>query len=207
MRHMVAVAVGSLMLGACGTVPESQPREPVPEDTQPAPPPANASFLPARTHIEVELEAPLGVDTHRIGDIFTARVAEAVIALNRDTVVPVGTVITGMVTGIDESDRAGEQAAIRLNFLRMSLRGVSHPFTATVLGTSLAPDSEPVEDATASAARGAVISGDLRTTLVSGDLGPGAGTVLSLGTGDVEAVLPAGTGMTIRTMDSLDLRR
>ena len=61
--------------------------------------------------------------------------------------------------------------------------------------------------AAAGAVLGAVLSGgELDKILVGGALGAAAGTVISLGTGDVEGVLPAGTRMTLQTTRTVALR-
>jgi hypothetical protein len=54
---------------------------------------------------------------------------------------------------------------------------------------------------------GAVLSGgELNKILLGGALGAAAGTVISLGMGDTEAVLPAGTRMTLQTTQTVSLR-
>jgi hypothetical protein len=208
MRRVFLAAVVGFGVAACGATAPVVETPPVP-DTQPAPPPLNAAFLPANTHLQVELVSDLDAETARTGDVFTVRVVEPIIAQNSAVVVPDGSLVTGLVTGV----AAGDQAAIRLNFVRMSVRGVTHPMSAAVVSTELSPAPDPeqtAEDAAAAAAAGAVlgavITGALRDALVGAALGTGAGTIISLGTGDTDPVLPAGTQMTIRTRDRLDLR-
>jgi hypothetical protein len=53
--------------------------------------------------------------------------------------------------------------------------------------------------AAAGAVLGAVIGGSLKDILVGGVLGAGTGTIISLGMGDLEASLPQGTEMTLRS--------
>lgn len=218
MRKIItATVIGAFGLGACQTTPEPVPAEPA---AQPAPAaaaaPANASELPAGTDLQVELDATLSTEESRVGDRFTVTVTEPLMATNGETVIPEGSVITGLVTGLDDSDHAGDQAAIRLNFLRISVNGVSHPFSADVLETDVRMEADRDErdveraatvGAVAGAVLGAVIGGDLRDALVGAALGAGAGTIISLGTGDVEAVLPEGTRMTVRTRERMQLRR
>ncbi|MFW6040076.1 MAG: YMGG-like glycine zipper-containing protein, partial [Gemmatimonadota bacterium] len=59
--------------------------------------------------------------------------------------------------------------------------------------------------AAAGAALGAIIGGDLEDILVGGALGAGAGTVISLGLGRVDAELPRGTEMRLRTTREIRL--
>jgi hypothetical protein len=61
--------------------------------------------------------------------------------------------------------------------------------------------------AAAGAVLGAIIGdGDLRDILVGGALGAGAGTIISLGRGDIAHELPAGTHMLLQTTDRVELR-
>jgi hypothetical protein len=215
MRRAFAVAVAAFGIAACGTARPVVEPTPAP-DAQPAAPPPNAAFLPANTHLNVKLDADLNAETAQVGDVFTVTVLEPLIAQNNATVVPENTVITGLITGVVRATGLDDQAAIRLNTVRMNLRGVSHPLSASVVRTELSPTpaAEPAADddaddaatdALAAAALGTVITGELRIAMIAA-LGPGAGTIVSLGTGESAAVLPAGTQMTIRTRDRIDLR-
>lgn len=198
------MAVTVLLCSACATTPaDGPPVDVAPVDTVPSPPPVNANLLPANTHIRVTLMQPVGPGLNRIGDTFTAEVATSLHAQNGATLLAEGTVITAMVTGVEPSDEAGDLAAVRLNFLRMNRNGVLHPLTADIVRTEFEEGSSADR---VSAPYGFVIGGELLSTLVQESFGRGAGTVVSLGRGETEAVLPAGTQMTIRTIDALDLR-
>ena len=58
----------------------------------------------------------------------------------------------------------------------------------------------------AGAAIGAIIGGSLRDALLGGVLGAGAGTIISLGVGDVESALPEGSDLTLRTTTNIAAR-
>lgn len=192
---------------ACMSAPPDGVREPPTAASESAPPPANATVLPAGTDLQVTLNQSVGAESHRRGDTFTVSVVEPIVALNGATVVESGAVLTGMVTGIAVADSVGDQAAIRLNFLRIELDGITHPLSAIILETDLSGAADPDELLTAAGtARGVVITGDLREALITSGLGVGAGTIVSLGTGTVPAVLAADTRFTIRTIDRLELR-
>jgi hypothetical protein len=205
---MVGLAAG-VGLAACQTLPAETAPATAP---QPAPPPPDASFIPAGTVLNVELNNDLNTTTSRVGDTFTVTVTEPLIATNAQVVVPEGAVITGMVTGVG-AVRGEEPAAVRLNFLRINIRGISHPLTAEIASTHV-PTQEHAGDAARAAATGAaagavlgaILTGELRDALIGAALGAGAGTIISMGTGDVEAVLPEGTRMTIRTFERISLR-
>lgn len=213
-RTMTGIAVALLALGGCRSADvESEPAsEPV---FQPAPPPADASALPAGTIFEVELEQTIDTDRNRVGDRFVATVKEDLIAQNGAVVIPKGARVHGVITGLDDSDDIGDEALVRLNFERISFGGNSYPFTADIVDTDVDTDEDGIEDAlekaaigaAAGAVLGAVLSGaELDAILKGAALGAGVGTVIHLGTGDVEARLPEGTDMTLRTTRTVSLR-
>lgn len=197
-----------VVLGGCRTAKvESEP------GVQPAPRPATADAVPTGTLLNVALDQPVGTERNRVGDRFTATVADPLIARNGEVVVPEGARVHGVVTGLDDSDHIGDQAAIRVEFERLSVGGESYPFAADVVDTDVRLDEDErrlaeraAVGAVAGAALGAVIGGDLEDILVGGALGAGAGTVISLGLGRVDAELPAGTAMTVRTTREVSLR-
>ncbi|HEX7048662.1 MAG TPA: hypothetical protein VF188_00500 [Longimicrobiales bacterium] len=196
-----------MVLGACrGVNVESEPQP----AAQPAPP--TAAAVPAGTLIRVQLNQTLSTRSSRVGQPFTATVVEPLVARNGQTVIPRGSRVRGVVTGLDRSERLGEQAAIRLDLQRIEIRGRSYPLSAEIVDADVERRGprELGEHAAiggvAGAALGAIIGGDLADVLIGGALGAGAGTIISLGLGDVDAELPAGTAMTLRTTRTISLR-
>jgi hypothetical protein len=177
--------------------------------------PVDARSLPGGTSIDVTLDNEIGTKVSKVGDTFTATVVNAIMASNGATVVPAGSKVMGKVTGVDQSERVGDAAVIKVDFERITVNGSQHPFNATVTATNLQTRGGDTRDETlkkagigaaAGAVLGAIISGgDLQKILVGGALGAAAGTAISLGMGDQEAVLPAGTKMTLRTSQTVTL--
>ena len=171
--------------------------------------PVNATTLPTGSVVTVSLDQPVGTKTSKVGDTFSATVAEPIVASNGQTVVPAGSKVYGKVTGLQDSDNVGQKAAIRLDFERINVNGVERPFEANITATNLQTQKEETRDETlkkagigaaAGAVLGAVIGGgDISKILGGAAIGAAAGTVISLGGGDVEAVLPAGSKMTLQT--------
>ena len=178
--------------------------------------PTDARSLPSGTTIDIRLDQEIGTKSSKVGDTFTATVTNGVMAQNGATVVPVGSKVYGKVTGLDNSDRVGDAAAIKIDFERIEVGGYSHPLAAKVTATNLetrGADSrnETLRKAGIGAAAGAVLGGilsggDLDKILIGGAIGAAAGTVISLGMGDVEGVLPAGTTMKLQTTRTVALR-
>ena len=171
--------------------------------------PVSASSLPTGAVVTVTLDQAVGTKNSKVGDTFTATVAEAITTSNGQTVGPAGSKVYGKVTGLQDSDNAGQKAAIRLDFERINVNGVERPFEANITTTQLETQKEETRDETlkkagigaaAGAVLGAVIGGgDISKILGGAAIGAAAGTVISLGGGDVEAVLPAGSKMTLQT--------
>lgn len=178
--------------------------------------PADSRALPAGSTLTIRLDQEIGTKSSKVGDTFSGTVDNAIVAANGETVVPAGSKVYGKVTGLDNSDHVGEPAAIKVDFERIVIRGESHPLNAKVSATNLQTRggdtrSETLKKAGVGAAAGAVLGavlsgGDLQKILLGGAIGAAAGTVISLGVGDVEAVLPAGTLMTLQTTSTVALR-
>lgn len=177
--------------------------------------PVNASSLPTGSVVNVTLDQQVGTKASKVGDTFTATVTDAIVASNGQTVVPAGTKVYGKVTGLQESNNAGQKAAIRLDFERININGTDRPFEANITATNLQTTGQDTREETlkkagigaaAGAVLGAIVSGaDLTAILGGAAIGAAAGTVISLGTGDVDAVLPAGSKMTLQTTQQVVL--
>ena len=213
-RNTIALMLAATTLGACSTA--RQTRVESGGDVVMSSQPVDNRSIPAGQTMQVRLNQTIGTKNSKVGDTFTASVVNAVTAQNGQTVVPAGATVTGRVTGLDDSDHAGEAAAIRLNFDQISFNGRTYPFTAKVTETNLQTEgndsrNETLKKAGIGAAAGAVLGavlsdGDLSKILGGAAIGAAAGSVISLGTGDVEAVLPAGSTMTLQATSTVALR-
>ena len=178
--------------------------------------PADTRALPPGTPLDVELDKEIGTKVSRVGETFSATVIRPVVAVTGDVAVPVRSKVWGRVTGLDNSDHVGEVAAIKVDFDHIEVNGERHMLDANVTDTEVktrGSDSrnETLRKAGVGAAAGAVLGavlsgGDLGSILKGGAIGAAAGTVISLGMGDVEGVLPVGTRMQLETTRTIDLR-
>jgi hypothetical protein len=180
--------------------------------------PVNAYSLPAGSQVVATLDQAIGTKVSKTGDSFWATVQNPVVAQNGQTVVPSGARIHGTVTGVQGASNPTETAVIKLDFDRLEMNGRSYPFeakiTATNLETRRSSDdtrNETIKKAGIGAAAGAVLGavlsgGDLSKILIGGALGAAAGTAISLGVGSTEAVLPAGSQITMQTTQNVALR-
>lgn len=171
--------------------------------------PVNASTLPTGSTVTVTLDQQIGTKNSKVGDTFSATVVDPIVASNGQTVVPAGSKVYGKVTGLQDSNNAGQKAAIRLDFERINVNGIERPFEAKITATNLQTTgadtrNETLKKAGIGAAAGAVLGaviggGDVSKILGGAAIGAAAGTVISLGAGEVDAVLPAGSKMTLQT--------
>jgi len=212
-HRRVVIAASALALGAC-TQPARIESSSGGEVVSAAP--ATATSLPAGTTMTAKLNQTLGTKSSKVGDQFTATTTQAVVAQNGQTVVPAGATVYGHVTGLHSPTVTGEQAVIRLDFDSLALAERRYPFKASissvaVAGKTTGSTSSTVKaaatGAAAGAALGAVLSGgDLDKIITGGLLGAAAGTVISLGRGDVESVLPEGSTLTVQATETVALR-
>ncbi|HXD47863.1 MAG TPA: hypothetical protein VN600_03770 [Gemmatimonadaceae bacterium] len=176
--------------------------------------PVNAATLPIGGSFQATLNQSIGTTSSHVGDQFTATVSSPLIASDGETVVPAGATVTGHVTGLHSGSVVGEQSVIRLDFDRLDMNGRSYPFDASVSNVRATNQVNKngatkgaVTGAAAGAVLGAIISGgELSKIITGGLLGAAAGTVISLGTGDVQAVIPAGSSMTLTSTTNVNLR-
>jgi len=179
--------------------------------------PMSGAMLPTGTTMRVKLNESVGTLSSHDGDHFTASVTEAVRAENGVDAVPMGSMLFGRVTGLHKATIPGEQAVVRLAFDSVRIRGLTYPFDGTI--TNVNAESEQADPtkaqvakeatvgAIAGAALGAVLGGvELSKIVAGGLLGVAAGTVISLGTGTTQSVIPAGTRMTVRSTQEVRLR-
>ena len=213
MKRQFALMVGALA-GITGCARNAQ----VESSGEVAPAtPVNRSVVPAGTAMMAKLNQSLGTSSSKEGDQFTGTLTNAVTAQNGATVVPVGATVYGHVTGLHAATLPTDQAVIRLAFDSLSFFGRAYPFDASISNVAVKNESgnpsssTTVRDAAAGAAAGLVLGaiiggGDLSKMITAGLLGAAAGTAISLGTGTGQAVIPAGTTMTLRSTSEVRIR-
>lgn len=214
MRHIVLACVAAIALAGCQrsvdvvSGGEVAPVTPVMS--------ANSGTLVAGSTMEVQLNQQLSTEANKVGDTFTASVVNNVMASNGEVVVPAGAVVHGRITALDDSDDPTDRALIQLQIDRLSFNNRSYDFRANITNVATVQQRNrsagdvtrgAVTGAAAGAVLGAIISGrDLDDIIKAGAIGAAAGTVISLGVGDVEHVLPVGTRLTLQTAQSVALR-
>lgn len=201
---------GALAVAGCSTA-QTRQGSTTPAPPQPAPPPTT-TMVPKGTELRVQLADTLSSKRSKIGDRFAVTVLDTLFTPSRQVVIPAGANITGLVTGVDDSDHPGDQAYIRLNLIRLTVGKGNFPFAAEIVGTQLQTQgtSGGFKDVAVDAVAGvlgAVLSGDLKKAAEAAQMGTGAGTIISLGSSGREEILPAGTRFRIRTAANISLEK
>ena len=176
----------------------------------------NPNVLASGSTMEVTLNQSLSTEGNKVGDTFTANVVSNVTTSSGEVIIPAGSMVTGRISALDDSDHPADQALIQLQFNTLRVNGREYAFTANVtnvaeIKTSTAKSETVAKSAATGAAIGAAIGAifkgrDLEAILKGGAIGAAAGTVISLGVGDVEHVIPAGTRMTLQSTSQVSLR-
>lgn len=211
-RSITGIAIALLATAGCARTAQVESGG----DVVTTPLPTNTSSIPVGTTLKVTLDQTLGTEQSKVGDDFTASVAEPLNTTSGEIVVPKGAVLHGKVTGLHASEHAGDQAAIKLDFDSLTINGQAYPFDAKITNTDLKTQggdtrNETLKKAGIGAAAGAALGailGDasLGKIALGGLLGAAAGTAISLGAGEVQAVLPEGTPMTVQSTQMVALR-
>jgi hypothetical protein len=219
---MRKIAFGSLALAAATVIGACQ--RPVQVYSEPAQatmtanqvilPATATNAVPAGTTVRATLDTPLSTATSNVNDTFTMTLHTPIMTSDRQTVVPQGARITGRVTAVRHSEDVATPAILRLEFNQIQWANRNAPFTADIAETDVRREGRTTQDALRGAAAGAaagavigtVIRGDIRGALSGAAVGAGAGTVISLGVADQQAVLDAGTQMTLRITEPVPFR-
>ncbi|HXH28272.1 MAG TPA: hypothetical protein VNL37_04460 [Candidatus Polarisedimenticolia bacterium] len=162
--------------------------------------------VPAGTEIHLTLDRAVGSASSHVGDTFTARIAQPVLAGDR-VAIPTGSSILGRVSeavpakkGL--SDKAG---TLSLSFERVATAaGFNAPLSAGLTRTGSGSGKKNAEIIGGSAAGGAllgkVLGGSNKKAALGSVLGGAIGTGVAANTKGEDVELPAGTPLTV-TLD------
>jgi hypothetical protein len=210
------VLAAATVLGACQRPVQvfSEPAVGAMGEAQVILPATATTAVPAGTTVRATLDQQLSTAETNVNDTFTLTLATPIMTADRQTVVPAGARITGRVTAVRQSLDVATPAILRLEFNNIQWQNRNFPFQADVVDTGVRREGRTAQDALRGAAAGAaagavigtVLRGDIRGALQGAAVGAGAGTVISLGTADQQAVLDTGTHMTLRLTEPVPFR-
>ncbi len=158
------------------------------------------------TQLVVTLNQELSTKNNAVGDVWSATVQEP-ITKGRRVIIPAGAKVVGEVTAVQESKGSGQPAVLKLTVDELSFDGQRYPIKASVIEAN--PETKGRQSTGEKAAKiggggalgaivGGVISGSATGAIIGGAIGAAAGTAITLGTEDVDAVLPKGSVMKLQ---------
>jgi hypothetical protein len=165
------------------TAPVTPAPQPVQPPQPPPPPPPVIVKVPTGTTLIVATSDAIATDKNKVGDVFTAAIAEPVV-VDGKTVFPKGAKVQGKVQTLDEPGKVKGKAALSLVLTQVALKDKTYtiatdPFTAQA-------DSNKKKDAgkvAGGAGIGAVvgaIAGGGKGAAIGAAIGGGAGTTAVL---------------------------
>ena len=192
---------------ARGTAPVA-PAAPAP----PPPPPAprfREVTLPAGTELPLKLESALASDTSAVEDPVRASLRHSVVR-DEVTVLPAGTNLRGVVTGVQRSAKVKGRASLAFRFTSLAVDDESYDIRTSSVAREAAGTKK--KDATKigiGAGAGAIIGGIAgggKGAAIGAAVGGGAGTGMVMATRGEEVRLAAGTPVTVTLSEALTVR-
>jgi hypothetical protein len=189
-------------------------RPPVPTASSAAPPavqsagvaPLGQAEIPAGRELDVRLRSELDSETAQVEQRFEA---STLVDLYRDgrLVIPAGSVVRGVVSGVQKAGRASRGSSLTLSFDQITIRSEAYPIKASAAQVF---EQKGVRDEAGKIITGAGLGG-IVGGLIGGGIGIAAGVVVGttgtlLATDGPNVELPAGTVVRLRLEESLFVR-
>jgi len=165
--------------------------------------------IPENTVLDVTLESSHASDTSGAEDAVRGTLDSAV-TIDEVTVIPAGSVLTGHVTGAQESGKVKGRAELGLRFDRITFRSVTYDIATKPL--YWVADNNKKDDAVkigVGAAAGAIIgaiAGGKKGAAIGTAVGAGGGTAVVLATHGDEIRLASGLKLKVPLTDPLVIR-
>jgi len=173
--------------------------------------------LAAGTLIKAEIATAISSRHARVGDAFTARVAEDVRSPGGWVAIPAGSTVHGNITAVRPADNTRSTGTLTLGVSSVTVAGSSYDIDASIdaletvnvgRGIETVDAARVVGGAAAGAVLGRVIGGNAKGTIIGGVAGGATGAAVSVVMKDMDIVLPAGSRLrlTLRQPVSLAAR-
>ena len=218
MKWFTGVTLSCLFVAACGRpasdVPAATPAEEGPAPAAAALVPASLPVvrevtLPNGTTLRLKLDSAVGSDTSHVEDAVRATIRQAVVS-DGQTVLPAGTVVTGVVTAVERAGRVKGRARVAYRFNALRYDDESYRMqTALLVHEAEATKGEDATKIAAGAGAGAIVG----ALLGGGDgaakgaaIGGAAGTGVVLATRGKDVRLGPGANVTTRLEAPLTVR-
>ncbi|NJD20073.1 MAG: hypothetical protein FIA95_12430 [Gemmatimonadetes bacterium] len=180
------------------------------EETEAAPP---ARAVAEGTSMVFTVDQTVSTEKQKVGDRFTATLAEPVLDAGGNTILAAGTVGQWVVSESTERNAEG-QAVLAVALEMVDVGGTWHPVAATVTDVALKTDTRDSGKETAAkigigtaagALAGKLLGGSKEATLKGAGAGAAIGTAVALATRGGSASIQQGSKITVRLDQKLEL--
>lgn len=201
------------------------PTRTIPRRTSPATPTTTASgntvtrgtsgserrlgSIPAGSEINLTSNSRVCTNTNKVGQRFTATVANSVQGSN-GAVIPAGATASVEITELSRSENANDKINMGFRVVSVSFGGRTYPVSATTTYANVdrvknQPRNKDIQKVVGGAAVGAIlgqiIGHDTKATVIGAAAGAAAGTGVAAATANYEGCVPDGGRITV-TLDS-----
>lgn len=184
-------------------------RATTPAAAEPAAARVRTITIPDNTVLDVTLESSHASDTSRSEEAVRG-VLDSAIVIDEVTAIPAGSVVTGHVTGAQESGKVKGRAELGIRFNEITFRSVTYDISTKPLyyiaeGTKK-DDAVKIGVGAAAGAIIGAISGGKKGAAIGTAIGAGGGTAVVLATDGDEIRLAAGRKLKVSLTDPLIIR-
>jgi hypothetical protein len=175
----------------------------------------NVGTIAAGTNISLTADQRICTDSNKVGDTFTATVANPVVGSN-GAVIPAGSSVSGHVTALGASKAVGQTVTFSLAFDNLTVNGTGYPLDAAMAGTpqlaqhrttGAGTDAAKVGGgAVVGALIGGLVSHKVTGAVIGGAAGAAAGGGVAVATGKFDACLPQGGKLNIQLNSDRQIR-
>lgn len=165
--------------------------------------------IPAGSEINLSSNSRICTNTNRVGQRFSATVANSVDGSN-GAVIPAGATATVEITELNRSENINDPVRMGFRVVSVTFGGRTYPIDATTTYANVdrvknQPKSKDVQKVVGGAAVGAIIGQilgkDTKSTVIGAATGAAAGTAAAATTSNYEGCVPSGGRITI-TLDN-----
>jgi hypothetical protein len=168
-------------------------------------------IIPAGSTINLTSGSRVCTNTHRVGQTFTATVANTVTGSN-GAAIPAGATATVEITSLSRSENVNDPIDVGLRVRSITFRGTTYPISATTASAQVERVRATTTGQTATkiatgaaigAIAGQILGRDTRSTVTGAAVGAAAGAGAAAATANYDGCLPVGGRITI-TLNSAE---
>lgn len=174
--------------------------------------PAPRYIVATGTVIDAVLTAAISSHDARVGDVFTARVAEDVRNGPGWVAIPAGSLVHGTIRDVSPAPNTRSTGTLTIAVSEVTVRGQTYPINASIDSLTTVYEGRGIETmdvvrvaggAAAGAILGRVIGGNATGTIIGAVAGGTAGAVVSYAIKDMDIVLPEGSHLMLTLRERL----